>query len=140
MAGVLLFRGKGIDLVGVMNVYAIAAGAVLAQEPGIRDVRVSPRRSATRQATAPAQCGRLARKAGIDPNSVTWVNIDANAKLGALKAKTVDATTSFFNLHTCSRAARARHGIPGEGCRRICTDSIIANGWLKPTATRPTNS
>src|SRR5262249_24741219 len=31
--------------------------------------------------------------------SVTWVNIDANAKLGALKAHTIDATTSFFNLH-----------------------------------------
>ena len=41
----------------------------------------------------------LAKALGIDPNSVTWVNIDANAKLGALKAKTVDATTSFFNLH-----------------------------------------
>ena len=32
-------RGKGIDLVGVMNVYANSPGAVLAQEPGIRDVR-----------------------------------------------------------------------------------------------------
>jgi NitT/TauT family transport system substrate-binding protein len=41
----------------------------------------------------------LARKVGIDPASVTWVNIDANAKLGALKAKTIDATTSFFNIH-----------------------------------------
>src|SRR5262249_53374210 len=41
----------------------------------------------------------LAKKLGIDPGSVTWVNIDANAKLGALKARTVDATTSFFNLH-----------------------------------------
>ena len=36
---------------------------------------------------------------GIDPKSVTWVNIDANAKLAALKAKSIDATTSFYNLH-----------------------------------------
>ena len=41
----------------------------------------------------------LAKANGIDPNSVTWVNIDANAKLAALKSKAVDATTSFFNLH-----------------------------------------
>jgi NitT/TauT family transport system substrate-binding protein len=41
----------------------------------------------------------LAKTLGIDPDSVTWVNIAANAKLGALKAGTIDATTSFFNLH-----------------------------------------
>jgi NitT/TauT family transport system substrate-binding protein len=35
----------------------------------------------------------------MDPKSVTWVNIDANAKLSALKAKSIDATTSFYNLH-----------------------------------------
>ena len=41
----------------------------------------------------------LAKHNGIDPKSVTWVNIDANAKLAALKAKSVDATTSFYNIH-----------------------------------------
>jgi NitT/TauT family transport system substrate-binding protein len=30
---------------------------------------------------------------------VTWVNIDANGKLAALKAKSIDVTTSFFNIH-----------------------------------------
>src|SRR5919108_74164 len=39
------------------------------------------------------------QKDGIDPKSVTWVNIDANAKLAALKAKTIDVTTSFYNIH-----------------------------------------
>ena len=29
---------------------------------------------------------KFAKANGIDPNSVTWVNIDANAKLSALKA------------------------------------------------------
>ena len=41
----------------------------------------------------------LAKANGIDPGSVTWVNIDANSKLAALKSKSVDATTSFYNLH-----------------------------------------
>jgi NitT/TauT family transport system substrate-binding protein len=30
---------------------------------------------------------------------VTWVNIDANSKLAALKSKSIDATTSFYNIH-----------------------------------------
>ena len=41
----------------------------------------------------------LAKANGIDPNSVTWVNIDANSKLAALKSKSIDATTSFYNIH-----------------------------------------
>ena len=41
----------------------------------------------------------LAKANGIDPNSVIWVNIDANAKLSALKAHSIDATTSFYNIH-----------------------------------------
>ncbi|MDF3009547.1 MAG: nitrate transporter substrate-binding protein [Burkholderiales bacterium] len=41
----------------------------------------------------------LAKANGIDPKSVTWVNIDANAKLAALKARTIDVTTSFYNIH-----------------------------------------
>jgi NitT/TauT family transport system substrate-binding protein len=77
----------------------------------------------------------LARALGIDPNSVTWVNIDANAKLSALKAKTIDATTSFFNLHhvfarelgdDMGFLAWKDAGINPYG------NSIIANGeWLK---------
>src|SRR5205807_836094 len=41
----------------------------------------------------------LAKANGIDPKSVTWVNIDANAKPSALKAKAIDITTSFYNIH-----------------------------------------
>src|SRR4029450_188355 len=41
----------------------------------------------------------LAKANGMDANSVTWVNIDANSKLAALKAKSIDATTSFYNIH-----------------------------------------
>ena len=41
----------------------------------------------------------LAKANGMDPASVTWVNIDANAKLASLKSKAIDATTSFYNIH-----------------------------------------
>src|SRR5258705_5221612 len=102
MAGVLLFRGKGVDAVGVMNVYANSPqGLYLLKSSGIRSVN----ELAGKKIGNPAGDGArtiwpaLAQKIGIDPNSVTWVNIDANAKLGALKSRTVDATTSFFNLH-----------------------------------------
>ena len=102
MAGVLLFRGKGLDLVGLMNVYANSPqGLYWLKSNGINSLKDL----AGKKIGNPAGDGArtmwpaLAKANGIDPNSVTWVNIDANAKLGALKAKTVDATTSFFNLH-----------------------------------------
>jgi NitT/TauT family transport system substrate-binding protein len=102
MAGVLLFRGKGADLVGVMNVYANSPqGLYWLKSSGIKSVKDL----AGKKIGNPAGDGArtmwpaLAKANGIDPQSVTWVNIDANAKLGALKAKTIDATTSFYNLH-----------------------------------------
>jgi NitT/TauT family transport system substrate-binding protein len=77
----------------------------------------------------------LAKANGIDPDSVTWVNIDANAKLGALKSHAIDATSSFFNLHhvfarelgdDMGFLAWKDAGINPYG------NSIIANGpWLK---------
>jgi NitT/TauT family transport system substrate-binding protein len=102
MGVVLVARGKGADLVGVMNVYANSPqGLYWLKSSGIRGVKDlagkkigNPAGDAARQMW-PA----LAKGNGIDPNSVTWVNIDANAKLAALKAKTIDATTSFYNLH-----------------------------------------
>ena len=61
MAGVLLFRGKGIDPVGVMNVYANSPqGLYWLKSSGIQSVQdlawQEDRQS--RRATAPAQCGR----------------------------------------------------------------------------------
>jgi NitT/TauT family transport system substrate-binding protein len=102
MAGVLLFRGKGADLVGLMNVYANSPqGLYWLKSSGIKSVKDL----AGKKIGNPAGDGArtmwpaLAKANGIDPGSVTWVNIDANSKLSALKSKTVDATTSFFNLH-----------------------------------------
>ncbi len=102
MAGVLLFRGKGLDLVGLMNIYANSPqGMYWLKSSGITGLKDFPGKKIGNPAGDGARTmwPALAKKAGIDPNSVTWVNIDANAKLGALKAHTIDVTTSFFNLH-----------------------------------------
>jgi NitT/TauT family transport system substrate-binding protein len=138
MAGVLFFRGKGADLVGVMNVYANSPqGLYWLKSSGINTIKDL----AGKKIGNPAGDGArtmwpaLAKANGIDPNSVTWVNIDANAKLGALKSRAVDATTSFFNLHhvfarelgdDMGFLAWKDAGINPYG------NSIIANGgWLK---------
>jgi NitT/TauT family transport system substrate-binding protein len=138
MAGVLLFRGKGADLVGVMNVYANSPqGLYWLKSSGIRTVKDL----AGKKIGNPAGDGArtmwpaLAKANNMDPNSVTWVNIDANAKLGALKSHAIDATTSFFNLHhvfvrelgdDMGYLAWKDAGLNPYG------NSIIANGgWLK---------
>src|SRR5262245_35888274 len=102
MAGVLLFRGKGADLVGLMNIYANSPqGLYWLKSSGITGVKDM----AGKKIGNPAGDGArtmwpaLAKKVGIDPASVTWVNIDANAKLRVLKANSTDGTTSLFNLH-----------------------------------------
>src|SRR5689334_6446115 len=102
MGGVLLFRGKGMDLVGVMNVYANSPqGLYWLKSSGIKTAKDL----AGKKIGSPAGDGArtmwpaLAKTIGVDPNSVTWVNVDANSKLAALKSKAIDATTSFFNLH-----------------------------------------
>src|SRR5688572_7222911 len=138
MAGVVLFRGKGLDLVGLMNVYANSPqGLYWLKSSGIN----SAKDLAGKKIGNPAGDGArtmwpaLAKRAGIDPNSVTWVNIDANAKLGALKAKTIDATTSFFNLHhVFAREVGNDMGFLAwkDAGVNPYGNSIIANGaWLK---------
>jgi NitT/TauT family transport system substrate-binding protein len=138
MGGVLLFRGKGADNVGVMNVYANSPqGLYWLKSSGIQSVKDL----AGKKIGNPAGDGArtmwpaLAKKVGIDPNSVTWVNIDANAKLSALKAHTVDATTSFFNLHhVFARELGSDMGFLAwkDAGVNPYGNSIIANGaWLK---------
>ena len=138
MAGVLFFRGKGVDAVGVMNVYANSPqGLYWLKSSGIQTAKDL----AGKKIGNPAGDGArtmwpaLAKKLGIDPGSVTWVNIDANAKLGALKARTVDATTSFFNLHhVFARELGADMGFLAwkDAGVNPYGNSIIANGaWLK---------
>jgi NitT/TauT family transport system substrate-binding protein len=102
MGNVLVGRGKGADLVGVFNVYANSPqGLYWLKSSGIKGIKDL----AGKKIGNPAGDGArtmwpaLAKANGIDPKSVTWVNIDANSKLAALKAKSIDATTAFYNLH-----------------------------------------
>jgi NitT/TauT family transport system substrate-binding protein len=138
MGNVLTVRGKGADLVGLMNVYANSPqGFYWLKSSGIASVKDL---AGKKIGNPPGDGARpmwpaLAKTVGVDPNSVTWVNIDANAKLSALKARTVDATTSFFNLHhVFARELGADMGFLAWKDAGINPygNSIVANGaWLK---------
>jgi NitT/TauT family transport system substrate-binding protein len=102
MGGVLVAKGKGADLVAVYNVYANSPqGLYWLKSSGIKSVKDLAGKKIGNPAADGARTmwPALAKANGIDPKSVTWVNIDANAKLSALKAKSIDATTSFYNIH-----------------------------------------
>jgi NitT/TauT family transport system substrate-binding protein len=102
MPNALTLRGKGADTVGVFNVYANSPqGLYWLKSSGIKSVKDL----AGKKIGNPAGDGArtiwpaLAKANGMDASSVTWVNIDANSKLAALKAHSIDATTSFYNIH-----------------------------------------
>lgn len=98
----LVAKGKGADLVAVLNVYANSPyGMYWLKSSGIK----GPKDLAGRKiGNPPWDAARqmwpaLAKAVGMDPKSVTWVNVQPNAKLSALKAGAIDATTSFYNIH-----------------------------------------
>ena len=102
MGGVLVAKGRGADVVAVYNVYANSPqGLYWLKSSGITGVKDFPGKKIGNPAADGARTmwPALAKANGIDPKSVTWVNIDANAKLAALKAHSIDITTSFYNIH-----------------------------------------
>jgi len=102
MGGVLVAKSKGADVVAVYNVYANSPqGLYWLKSSGIRGIKDFPGKKIGNPAADGARTmwPALAKANGIDPKSVTWVNIDANAKLAALKAHSIDITTSFYNIH-----------------------------------------
>ena len=102
MGGVLVAKGKGADTVAVFNVYANSPqGMYWLKSSGIKGIKDFPGKKIGNPAADGARTmwPALAKANGIDPKSVTWVNIDANAKLSALKSKAIDITTSFYNIH-----------------------------------------
>ena len=102
MGGVLVAKGKGADTVGVFNVYANSPqGMYWLKSSGIAGIKDFPGKKIGNPAADGARVmwPALAKANGIDPKSVTWVNIDANAKLSGLKSKAIDVTTSFYNIH-----------------------------------------
>jgi NitT/TauT family transport system substrate-binding protein len=102
MGNVLLGRGKGADAVGVFNVYANSPqGLYWLKSSGIKGIKDFPGKKIGNPAADGARpmWPALAKANGIDPKSITWVNVDANAKLSALKSRAIDITTSFYNIH-----------------------------------------
>ncbi len=102
MGVALTARGKGAGVVAVLNLYATSPlGMYWLKSSGISDVKgfagkkIGVPAGDAQRALWPA----LAAKNGVDPNSVTWVNVDPNGKLPALKSKAIDITTNFYNLH-----------------------------------------
>src|SRR5436190_6139234 len=102
MGGVLVAKGKGADTVAVFNVYANSPqGMYWLKSSGIKGIKDFPGKKIGNPAADGARpmWPALAKANNVDPKSVTWVNIDANAKLSALKSKAIDITTSFYNIH-----------------------------------------
>lgn len=138
MGVVLNARGKGADVVAVFNLYANSAlGFYWLKSSGISGLKDFPGKRIgvpagdTHRVLWPA----LAKKGGIAPEPITWVNVDPNGKLSALKGKAVDVTPNFYNLHhIMSRELGADMGfLPWrEAGINPYGLSIIANGdYLK---------
>ncbi|RMX06891.1 nitrate ABC transporter substrate-binding protein [Corticibacter populi] len=95
-------RSKGADLKAVMVIYANSPqGFYWRKSAGIG----SPRDFVGRKiGNPPGDAARLmwpafAKKVGIDPSSVTFVNLSPQAKVAALKSKSVDIISDFYNEH-----------------------------------------
>jgi NitT/TauT family transport system substrate-binding protein len=107
MTTILVAVGKGADEVAVMNIYAnYPGGFYWLKSSGIASVKDL---AGKKIGNPPGDAARalwpaLAKANGVDPNSVTWVNIAPNAKLAALKAGSVDAVTDFYNDHHTYKA------------------------------------
>ncbi|MBA3527410.1 MAG: ABC transporter substrate-binding protein [Sphingomonas sp.] len=102
LAVVLVAKGEGSDLVAVMNVYANSPqGFYWLKSSGISGPKDFPGKKI---GNPPADAARtmwpaFASAVDIPEDSVQWINVQANAKLSALKSKSVDLTTSFYNIH-----------------------------------------
>jgi NitT/TauT family transport system substrate-binding protein len=95
-------RGKGADLTAVMVIYANSPqGFYWLKSSGI----TGPKDFAGKKiGNPPGDAARLmwpafAKKTGIDPNAVTFVNVSPPAKVAALKSKSVDIISDFYNEH-----------------------------------------
>lgn len=98
----LVNRGKGADLVAVFNIYANSPyGLYWKKSSGITGLKDFPGKKI---GNPPWDAARqmwpaMAKAADIDPDSVTWVNVQPNAKIASLKSDSIHVTTSFYNIH-----------------------------------------
>lgn len=134
MPTALLARSRGGNLAAVMTVYANSPQTFYwLRSNGISGPRDFPGRSI---GNPPGDAARVmwpvfARRIGIDPSAVRFVNIAPPAKIPSLKNKVIDITTDFWNEHDL----KLREFGPDLGFQRWSDiglntygNSIIANG------------
>ncbi|MFH5923564.1 ABC transporter substrate-binding protein [Roseomonas xinghualingensis] len=98
----LLARSRGGKLAAVMAVYANTPQTFYwLRSNGISGPKDFPGRSI---GNPPGDAARVmwpafAKRVGIDPASVRFVNITPAAKVPSLKSKVIDITTDFYNSH-----------------------------------------
>jgi NitT/TauT family transport system substrate-binding protein len=145
LGAVMVARGQGADLVAVMNIFANSPqGFYWLRSSGIQSVRDFAGR---RLGNPPGDAARvmwpaIARRMGMDPGAVTWVNINPAAKPAALISRQVDGTTFFYNYHyIMQREMGADLGFASWRSLglNLYGNSLIANGRFlreKPDAAR----
>lgn len=95
-------RGKGANITAVMVIYANSPqGFYWLKSSGIKGPKDFPGKKV---GNPPGDAARImwpafAKKVGIDPASVNFVNISPPAKVAALKSKSVDIISDFYNEH-----------------------------------------
>ncbi len=134
LGSVMVARGAGADLTAVMNIFANSPqGFYWLRSSGITSVRDFAGR---RLGNPPGDAARvmwpaIARRMGMDANSVTWVNINPAAKPAALISRQVDGTTFFYNYHyIMEREIGAQLGFASWRSLglNLYGNSLIANG------------
>jgi NitT/TauT family transport system substrate-binding protein len=145
LGAVMVARGAGADVVAVMNIFANSPqGFYWLKSSGIKSVRDFTGR---KLGNPPGDAARvmwpaLAKRLGMDPNTVTWVNINPAAKPAALLSKQVDGTTFFYNYHYIMEGAIGAD-LGFESWKslglNLYGNSLVANGQFmkdKPAAAR----
>lgn len=101
-ATMMLAKGKGADLMAVMAVYTVSPQYFYwLKSSGIKGPKdfIGKRIGAPAGDAAVAMWPSFAKAVGIDPSSVTFVNITTSAKLSALKTGAVDIIPEFYDAH-----------------------------------------
>lgn len=102
LATALVAKSKGADLVAVMNVYANSPqGFYWLKTSGIAGPKDFP---GHKIGNPPGDAARVmwpafAKAVGIPEDGVTWVNVAPQAKIAALKSRSVDIISDFYNEH-----------------------------------------
>ncbi len=134
----LVARGKGADDVAVMSIYANTAQTFYwLKSEGIS----GPKDFAGHKiGNPPGDAARVmwpafAKAVGLDPASVTFVNISPQAKLPSLKSHAVDIITDFYNEQDLKTQAFGDDlGVqrwPDVGLNPYGNSLIVNGAWLE---------